>query len=117
MASLQKKASRAVAKKIKVPAKKNRKKYIFKLYVTGPTPRSTRAIANLKKLCDQHLPGRYELEVIDIYQQPDKARTEQIIAAPTLVKHFPAPLSRYIGDLSDPERLLANLQITEAETD
>jgi circadian clock protein KaiB len=91
------------------------KRYLFKLYVTGATARSTKAIANLNALCQQHLPGQYDLEVIDIYQQPDKARTEQIVAAPTLIKILPAPLRRCIGDLSDSGRLLASLQIIENE--
>jgi circadian clock protein KaiB len=87
------------------------KRYLFKLYITGATSRSTKALTNLKSLCETHLPGRYELEVIDIYQQPNKARTEQILAAPTLVKILPSPLRRFIGDLSDSEQLLAHLQI------
>lgn len=87
------------------------KRYLFKLYVTGATARSTRAIANLDALCQQYLPGQYDLEIIDIYQQPHKARTEQIVAAPTLIKILPAPLRRCIGDLSDSGRLLASLQI------
>ena len=87
------------------------KQYLFKLYITGATARSTKALTNLKKLCETHLSGRYELEVIDIYQQPNKARHEQILAAPTLVKILPSPLRRFIGDLSDSEHLLAHLQI------
>jgi circadian clock protein KaiB len=87
------------------------KDYLFKLYITGATARSTKALTNLKSLCETHLPGRYDLEVIDIYQQPNKARHEQILAAPTLVKILPAPLRRFIGDLSDSEQLLAHLQI------
>jgi circadian clock protein KaiB len=81
--------------------------------VTGPTPRSTKAIANLKTLCNEHLQGRYELEIIDIFQQPDKAYSEQIIAAPTLVRHLPLPLRRVIGDLSDTKQLLTRLEVTE----
>jgi circadian clock protein KaiB len=72
-------------------------KFRLKLYVTGPTARSTRAIANLKTLCNEHLQGRYELEIIDIFQQPDKAYSEQIIAAPTLVRHLTLPLRRVIA--------------------
>ncbi len=93
-------------------AAKRRKTYHFKLYVSGATARSTKAITNLKTICDKHLAGQYELEVIDIYQQPHKAYTEQIVAAPTLVKQLPFPLRRFIGDLSDTERLLAGLEIT-----
>ena len=87
------------------------KRYLFKLYITGATARSTKALTNLKRLCDTHLAGRYELEVIDIYQQPNKARHEQILAAPTLVKILPSPLRRFIGDLSNSDQLLAHLQI------
>lgn len=90
---------------------KREKIYHFRLYVSGVTNRSTKAITNLKTICDAHLAGRYELEVIDIYKQPDKAYTEQIVAAPTLVKQLPAPLRRFIGDLSDTQRLLAGLEI------
>jgi circadian clock protein KaiB len=83
----------------------------MKLYVTGATPRSTRAITNLKRLCEEHLTGRYELEVIDVYQQPGLARAGQIIAAPTLVKSLPLPLRKFIGDMSNEENLLAGLNI------
>lgn len=90
---------------------KKTKTYHFTLYVSGMTSRSTKALTNLKTICEQHLPGRYELEVIDIYKQPDKACTGQILAAPTLVKELPAPLRRFIGDLSNTERLLAGLEL------
>src|SRR5712671_7254698 len=85
--------------------------YTTRLYVTGATPRSSRAIANLRKLCDQYLPGRYKLEIVDVYQQPELAREGQIIAAPTLVKSFPLPLRRFIGDMSNTANLLAGLEI------
>lgn len=83
----------------------------MRLYVTGATPRSTRAIANLRRLCDQYLPGRYTLEVVDVYQQPHLAREGQIIAAPTLVKSFPLPLRKFIGDMSNTANLLAGLDV------
>jgi circadian clock protein KaiB len=86
-------------------------RYVLRLFVTGTTPRSTRAIQNLRALCEEHLPGRYDLEVIDIYQQPVMARGEQIIAAPTLVKRLPAPLRKFVGDLSDASRILAGLEV------
>src|SRR5512135_3254736 len=73
-------------------------KYLLKLYITGMTPRSTQAIINIKKICEEHLKGRYELEVIDIYQKPVLAKGEQIIAAPTLIKKLPVPLRRFIGN-------------------
>jgi len=85
--------------------------YTMRLYVTGATPRSSRAIANLRKLCDQFLAGRYELEIVDVYQQPELAREGQIIAAPTLVKSFPLPLRRFIGDMSNTANLLAGLDV------
>jgi circadian clock protein KaiB len=88
-------------------------RYVLKLYVTGSTPQSAKAIANLKKICEDHLKGRYDLEVIDIYQQPTLAEGEQIIAAPTLVKKLPPPLRRFIGDMSQTERILLGLDIRE----
>lgn len=81
------------------------------LYVTGATARSARAVTNLRKLCDEHLPGEYELKVVDIYQQPGLAREGQIIAAPTLVRLLPLPLRRFIGDMSNTENLLTGLEI------
>jgi circadian clock protein KaiB len=86
-------------------------KYVLKLYVTGLTPRSRAALINLRKLCEENLKGRYELEVIDIYQQPGLARGEQIIAAPTLIKKLPAPMRRMIGDLSDTGKTLLGLDL------
>jgi len=83
--------------------------YSFRLFVTGATPRSTKAIQNLKTLCEKHLDGKYEVEVVDIYQQPALAQGHQIIAAPTLVKQFPLPLQRFIGDLSNTERVLVEI--------
>jgi circadian clock protein KaiB len=85
--------------------------YTMRLYVTGATSRSSRAIANLRKLCDQYLAGRYKLEVVDVYQQPQLARDGQIIAAPTLIKSFPLPLRRFIGDMSNTANLLAGLDV------
>ena len=85
--------------------------YLLRLYVTGATPRSTQAIANIRAICDELLPGRYELEVIDIYQLPYRVRDEQIVAIPTLVKAFPLPFKRLVGDLSDMEQVLAGLDI------
>jgi circadian clock protein KaiB len=85
--------------------------YILRLYVTGLTPRSTLAIANVRRICDVHLAGRYELEVIDLYQQPRLAKGEQIIAAPTLIKTLPLPLRRLIGDMSDTEKVLIGMDL------
>jgi circadian clock protein KaiB len=89
--------------------------YILRLFVTGMTPRSLRAIENIKNICKEYLEGRYELEVIDIYQRPDLARGRQVIAAPTLIKELPPPLRRFIGDLSDKEKILVRLDLVPKE--
>jgi circadian clock protein KaiB len=86
-------------------------RYLLRLYITGMTPRSTRALTTIKTICEEHLRGRYDLEVIDIYQYPQLAAEEQIIAAPTLVKKLPPPLRRFIGDLADVERVLLGLDL------
>jgi circadian clock protein KaiB len=92
--------------------------YVLRLYVTGVTPRSQRAIENIRKLCDEHLAGRYNLEIIDIYQQPGAAKAEQILAAPTLLKKLPLPLRRILGDISQPDRVLVALGLkVGGETD
>lgn len=88
-------------------------KYVLRLYVTGMTPRSTLAIMRIKEVCEEYLHGRYELEVIDIYQQPQLAKGEQIIATPTLIKKLPSPLRRIVGDLSNKERVLLGLDLRE----
>ena len=86
-------------------------KYTLRLYIAGITPKSQRAIENIKKICDEELAGRYELEIIDVYQQPEIAASEQIIAAPTLIKKLPLPLRKVIGDLSDKERVIVGLDL------
>ena len=86
-------------------------RYVLRLFVTGMTPRSTEAFVTIKALCEERLQGRYELEVIDIYQHPQLAIDEQIIAVPTLVKKLPAPLRRLVGDLSNKERVLLGLDL------
>jgi circadian clock protein KaiB len=86
-------------------------RYLLRLYVTGMTSRSERAIRNLQGICDEHLKGKYDLEVIDIYQQPVLAKGEQIIAAPTLIKKLPLPMRRIIGDMSNRERVLVGLDL------
>lgn len=85
--------------------------FLLRLYVAGLTPRSTRAITNIKKICEEFLRGRYDLEVVDLYQQPNLAQGEQIIAAPTLVKKLPLPLRRMIGDFSNTDRVLVGLDL------
>jgi circadian clock protein KaiB len=106
----------AVSRPRKAPARKSPKApkplvYSMRLYITGVTPRSSRAIANLQRLCEEHLQGRYKHEVIDVYQQPRLARDSQIIAAPTLIKKFPLPLRRFIGDMSNTRNLLIGLEL------
>lgn len=88
-------------------------KHVLHLYVTGMTPRSTQAIARVKAVCEGYLQGRYELEVIDIYQQPALAMREQIVATPTLIKKLPPPPRRMVGDLSNKERVLLALDLRE----
>ena len=87
------------------------KEWNLRLYVAGMTPNSLRATDNLKKICDEHLKDRYELEVIDLYQQPVLAQGEQIIAAPTLIKKLPLPLRKVIGDMNNVERVLVGLDL------
>ena len=89
-------------------------RYVLRLYVTGMTSRSARAVKNLQAICDEYLEGRYDLEVIDIYQQPVLTKGEQIIAAPTLIKKLPLPMRRIIGDMSNRERVLLGLDLVRA---
>lgn len=101
-------------KKSKVEAEasiKVEEKYILKLFVTGILPNSVRAVINCKALCEKYLENRYELEIIDIYQQPHLALSEDIIAVPVLIKKFPLPEGRVIGDLSDIEKVLKELDL------
>jgi circadian clock protein KaiB len=86
-------------------------RFVLKLYVAGQSPKSVTAIANLKKICEENLRGSYELEVIDLYQQPQLALGEQIIALPTLIIKLPTPLRRVIGDMSNTERVLIGLDL------
>ena len=86
-------------------------KYVLRLYVSGSTSKSALAIENVKRICEQHLNNRYDLEVIDIYQQPNLARDEQIVAVPTLIKRFPPPRRRLIGDLSNIKKVLFGLDL------
>ncbi|HUR69705.1 MAG TPA: circadian clock KaiB family protein [Candidatus Thermoplasmatota archaeon] len=91
-----------------------RDRFVLKLYVTGATPASLRAVETIKQICDVHLEGRYDLQVIDIYQQPALARGEQIVAVPTLIRKLPAPIRRLVGDLSARERVLLGLDLKRA---
>lgn len=90
-------------------------RYVLRLYVAGFTPRSVAAIGSVKQTCEQHLKGRYELEVVNIYDRPALARGEQIIAAPTLIKKLPLPLRRFIGDMADKKKLLVGLDLRPKE--
>ena len=85
--------------------------YILRLFITGILPNSIRAVVNCKALCEKYLENRYELEIIDIYQQPELAVNEEIIAVPVLIKKFPLPEERVIGDLSDIEKVLQSLDL------
>jgi circadian clock protein KaiB len=91
------------------------KKWHLRLYVAGQTPRSIAAMINLKRICDEHLPGRYIIEVIDLVKNPQLAAGDQIFAIPTLVRTFPEPMKRIIGDLSDAARTLVGLDLREAK--
>src|SRR5665647_41151 len=93
------------------PRKAASDRYILRLYVAGLMPKSTLAIANIKKICEENLQGQYELEVIDLYQQPQLAQGDQIVAVPALIKKLPPPLRRIIGDMSDTERVLVGLDL------
>lgn len=95
--------------------KTGKDRYILRLFVTGTTSQSVKAISNIKQICEEHLKGKYDLEVVDLYQQPHLAKGEQIIAAPTLIKKLPLPLRRIIGDMSNTERVLVGLEIKEME--
>ncbi len=92
-------------------ARSEERKYLLRLYVTGATSKSLRAIETIKRICEEHLKGRYRLEVVDVYQRPVLARGEQIIAAPTLVKYLPTPLRKFIGDMTNTERILLGLDL------
>jgi len=85
--------------------------YVLRLYVAGQTPKSVLAITNIRRICEEELQGQYDLQVIDLYQQPQLAQGEQIIAVPTLIKKLPPPLRRIIGDMSDTERVLVGLDL------
>jgi circadian clock protein KaiB len=90
---------------------RGQERFVLRLYVAGTTPKSAHAIANLKKICEEELHGRYDLEVIDMYQQPEAANGDQVLAVPTLIKQLPAPLRKMIGDLSDRDKVIVGLGI------
>ena len=90
-------------------------KYVLRLYISGSTLKSERAVENIKRVCEEYLDARYELEVIDIYRQANLARDEQIVAVPTLIKRLPAPLQRLVGDMSDMPKVLFGLDLRTRE--
>jgi circadian clock protein KaiB len=92
-------------------ASESSREYVLRLFVAGSTTRSVRAIANLRRICEEHLKGRYELEIIDVYQNPELAKQVQIFAAPTLIKELPLPLRQFVGDLGDTEKVILGLAI------
>jgi circadian clock protein KaiB len=101
-----------LAGELEQPGSRSRQaKYVLRLYVSGSTLKSALAVENIKRICEQHLKNRYDLEVIDIYQQPNLARDEQIVAVPTLIKRLPSPMRRLIGDLSNLKRVLFGLDL------
>ena len=89
--------------------------YVLRLYVSGSTVKSARAVVNIKRICEQYLEDRYDLEVIDVYQQPDLARGDQIVEVPTLIRLFPLPLRRLVGDLSNTEKVLLGMDLSESD--
>lgn len=91
--------------------KKSPQRYVLKLYVAGLNPKSSEAIRRITQICEEHLKGRYELSIIDVYQQPSMARGDQIIAAPTLIRKFPLPLRRLIGSMADMDTVLVGLDL------
>ena len=91
--------------------------YILKLYISGNSPRAQAAIANLERICEQDLAGRYTLEIVDVLKDPAAAESDKILATPTLVKRLPPPLRRVIGDLSDKDKVLLGLEVRTAPGD
>jgi circadian clock protein KaiB len=99
-----------------IPAVALEAKYVLRLYISDSTPKSERAVVNLKRVCEEHLKGRYDLEVIDIHNHASLARNEQIVAVPTLIKRLPAPLQRLVGDMSDLNKVLFGLDLKLRES-
>ena len=98
-------------------SKRTPKIYELRLYVAGQTPKSLAAFANLKKICEEHMPGQYHIEVIDLLKKPQLASGDQILAIPTLVRKLPQPIKKIIGDLSNTERVLVGLDLREQKKD
>ena len=96
-------------------AQKNTAKWLLRLYVAGQTPKAVAAFANLKRLCETHLKGEYEIEVVDLIVNPALAKGDQIVAVPSLVRQLPPPVKKIIGDLADEERVLVGLDLRSAK--
>lgn len=111
MAAARRQTARASTKEFEAATDRVEERYALRLFVAGTTPGSVRAVENLRRICDELLTGRYDLEVVDVYQEPAIARDEHVVAVPTLVKKLPAPLRRILGDLSDREQVLVGLDI------
>ncbi len=94
----------------------SQEKYVLRLYIAGMNTRSIQAVENIKRICEKYLPGRYQLEVVDVYQQPILAKDGQIVAAPTLVKELPPPLRKLVGSMSDTERVLVGMDLRIGHT-
>jgi circadian clock protein KaiB len=113
------KSKKPISKTRVTPPTKTRRKPVsaakavwqLRLYVAGQTPRSLSAFANLKRLCEENLPGRYDIEVVDLVKEPHRAQADQVVALPTLVRRLPEPLKRVIGDLSDKQRVLFGMEL------
>ncbi|MHB0936813.1 MAG: circadian clock KaiB family protein [Armatimonadota bacterium] len=94
-----------------IPVSADEESWELRLYIAGQTPKSLAAFANLKKMCEEHLQGRYHIEIVDLAENPQQARTDQIVAVPTLIRRLPPPLRKIIGDLSNTERVLIGLEL------
>ena len=105
----------ATARFEKLASSPDEEQYVLRLYISGLTPRSTEALATIRAVCEEHLRGRFQLEVIDLYQCPERADMDEIIATPTLIKQLPLPLRRLVGDLSDVERILVGLNVRKRQ--
>jgi circadian clock protein KaiB len=101
--------------KLEAAQERESAQFDLRLYIAGQTPRSIAAFANLKRLCEEHLAGRYRIEVVDLIESPQNARKDEIVALPTLVRNAPPPSRKLIGDLSDTERVLAVMQFVEVK--
>ena len=104
-------ASRTLQEFETLVAALSRPKYVLRLYVAGNTTRSSQAITNVRRICDQYLLGQYELDVVDVYQQPEVTKSADVIALPTLIKELPFPPKRFVGDMSDTERIVVGLKL------